>query len=117
MLASVPENESGEYQVDGVGVWQILPNRVVERMTVKRDDMPADMDWQIDRWSGNRCVELSAIPRATFEDFVRAHNGDDSPEALAKVRRDHFRLSPVAGTWRIVPSTSPAPCFRIDGAG
>jgi hypothetical protein len=112
-FASVQVTVSSMGDFEGLGVWQILPDRTVQLAFVKAEELPGADDFQIDRWVGNDCAELSAISIEEAEKL----RGSDTAKAyaigLSKAPRIHFRFVPVAGKWRLEPAEDNSPCFRI----
>jgi hypothetical protein len=59
-LASVEITESGFGSLNAFAVWRVDP--VGLREIGRVEDLPSMSDWRIDRWVGEDCVVLSALP-------------------------------------------------------
>lgn len=116
MLVSVPPDRDDEDGFVGIGVWQVLPGKTVERAILP---VPKGRRWQVDRWANNRCAELSAVSDEDYEKETRIDRDDygDLEEAFSKLPRLYFRLREVAGKWEINPTRDGRPCFRLEGIG
>lgn len=99
-LAAADLSESAFGDLSAFAVWQIEPRGL--RELAKIEQMPERMtDWRIDGWSGENCINLSALP------FERA---TDSSRANARARRDRFVAMPGRAGWSVSPR--PAGCPR-----
>jgi hypothetical protein len=97
MLAALQYSDSGFGGLEGFGVWQIYENGL--QPVYRISTLSPMADWRIDRWEGNNCLHISAIP------YERV---GDNWENLAAIRRDAF-VAGGANGWSIVPgSTCPA---------
>lgn len=116
MFVAVPPDRQDAGGIDGIGVWQVLPDRTVERAMLP---IPDGQLWQVDRWANNRCAELSAVSQEDYWGKIGIGRiGPEAVEALAKkLPRLHFRLREVAGKWEINPTRDGRPCFRLEGIG
>ena len=102
---------------DGIGVWEVLPDRVVTRFSLDADKAPPRLDdWQIDRWVGNRCIELSAIDDDIYG-RIRNLEYEAMEKAKAKLPRVHFHLKSYDGKWRFERVKDASPCFELKGLG
>lgn len=59
-LASVEYSESGFGSLNAFAVWRVEPTGLREIGRV--EDLPSMSDWRVDRWAGEDCVVLSALP-------------------------------------------------------
>ena len=79
--------EAGYGALNAFAVWRIEPGTL--RRLAKHEQVPEATDWTIDRWTSERCLELSAIPW-------------DGYTGEADTPRERFRAT-EAGDWRIEP--------------
>ena len=89
-LAAIEFSESGFGSLNGFAIWQVNP--VGLRRTVMTDQVPSLVDWRVDSWGGETCVNLSGIPGS------RIANGGEN---FSKLRRDRYVARPSGATWRI----------------
>ena len=54
--------------------------------------IPAQVDWRIDSWSGESCINLSGIPNARIPEGARNYR---------KVARNHSIARPHGASWRL----------------
>ena len=96
-LAAADFSESGYGALDALGVWDVEPNRLTQVATI--EERPQGVDWRIDRWVGEDCLELSAI---AFEDAPQDwRERDEAP-------RQRYFASSRAGGWDLRPGRCPA---------
>lgn len=86
-FAAADLGEAGYGALNAFAVWQIEPTRI--RELGKQEEIPDATDWTIDRWVGERCVELTAIP-------WDGYTGEDGAP------RDRYRARESSG-WLIEP--------------
>jgi hypothetical protein len=86
-FAAADLGEAGYGALNAFAVWQIEQTGI--RQLGKQQEVPSAADWHIERWAGETCVELSAIP---WEGYT------GEPETA----REPFRAR-AAGGWRIEP--------------
>jgi hypothetical protein len=86
-FAAADLGEAGYGALNAFAVWQIEATGI--RQLALQQEVPSAADWHIERWQGETCVELSAIP-------WDGYTGD------ADAARERFRAS-EAGGWRIEP--------------
>lgn len=87
LLAAADLGEAGFGALNAFAVWRIEPAGI--RQLAKHEEATAATDWRIEGWSGETCVDLSAIP-------WEGYTGDaDTP-------RDRFRAR-EANRWRFEP--------------
>ena len=98
LLASVEQSASGFGALNAFAVWQVGPNSLSEAAMI--DQLPQMEDWRIDRWSGDGCIELSAV---TFE------NMPDDNAALKDAPRERFAARAGKG-WTLAPAGGPGAC-------
>jgi hypothetical protein len=60
LLAAVDQTESEFGSLSGLAVWRAGPAGVTEVASL--EDIPRAHRWRIDRWAGETCIQLSAIP-------------------------------------------------------
>ena len=97
MFAAVDLNEIDAGRLTGVGIWRVGPAGVAQVGTI--GSIPEMLDWRVDGWSGDRCVNLSAIA-----------GGPNAPDALdwPKARRTRFTARSTRSGWAL--ARSPAGC-------
>lgn len=61
-------SDSGFGNLNGVGLWAVLPTGTVRRFFT--DALPSAWDWRADGWVREDCVALSAIPQGWWPDNV-----------------------------------------------
>jgi hypothetical protein len=86
-FAAADLGEAGYGALNAFAVWQV--ERASIRQLAKHEEIPDATDWTIERWVGERCLELSAIPW-------------DGYTGQADAPRDPYRAR-EAGGWRIEP--------------
>ncbi|MGX7894427.1 hypothetical protein [Tsuneonella sp. HG222] len=99
LLAALEWSESGYGALQGLAVWRIDPVGVT--LLAKEEDLPFLFQWQIDRWEGDRCLEVSAVAN---ED-VPSEGWVTDPA----VRR-HFTYRARDSGWIMAPASGPAGC-------
>ena len=110
MLVAVPPERHDEAGIDQVGVWQVLPDRIVTRAML---DIPDGESWRVERWVGNECAELSAVSAADYwGPDIDGGDSDAATAAIAKLPRLYFRLRLAGGRWRIEPARNTRPCLN-----
>ena len=92
-IAAVDLSESGFGSLNAFAVWDISPSRLIERARLER--LPQLSDWRIDRWVGERCLELSGV---LFEDAPEDHR------LIGEAPRQRYIAREVGSTWRVVPA-------------
>ena len=60
-------------------------------------DIPSLVDWRIDSWTGENCVNLSGIPNARIP---------ENTQDYSKVARDRYIVRPVGANWRLTRARS-----------
>lgn len=92
-FAAVQQSEAAFGALEGFGVWQI--GVVGVRRLALQEDIPSLVDWRIDSWKGDDCIDLSGIP----------HERIPGPRArLAKLPRDRYVAVPVGSGWILTRS-------------
>lgn len=94
LLAAIDITESGYGPLNAFTVWRLDP-APISRLAAY-EDVPAATDWTVERWAGEGCVELSAIPWEVYAD----------PEAPADPPREAFHAR--APRWSVEPGRCPA---------
>jgi hypothetical protein len=60
LLAAVDLSESGFGSLNAFAVWEIAPGGL--RELTKQEEAPQEVtDWRIERWTGEGCIDLSAV--------------------------------------------------------
>jgi hypothetical protein len=95
LLAAIDITESGYGPLNAFTVWQVDPAPISHLAQV--EEVPAATDWKIERWVGENCVELSAVPWEAYSD----------PDAPADPPRERF-LARARGAWAVQPGRCPA---------
>lgn len=95
LLAAIDITESGYGPLNAFTVWQVDPAPISQLAQV--EEVPAATDWKIERWVGENCVELSAVPWEAYSD----------PDAPADPPRERF-LAGARGAWAVQPGRCPA---------
>jgi hypothetical protein len=87
LLAAADLGEAGFGALNAFAVWRIEPAGI--RQLARHEDIPSATDWRIESWSGEACLDLSAIP-------WEGYTGDaDTP-------RERFRAR-ESSRWRLEP--------------
>lgn len=95
-MAALQASDSGYGGLEGFGVWFIYENGI--KPLYFTSSVPFMADWRIDRWEGDDCLHISAIPFDRIEDW----------EDLSKYERDSF-VSGSATQWELTAgATCPA---------
>lgn len=97
-MAAIEFSESGFGSLNGFAIWQV--NAVGLRRTVFTEQFPHLVDWRVDSWGGEACVNLSGIPNARIQNDGPGSDGDYS-----KLRRDRYVARPAGNGWRITRAT------------
>ena len=97
-MAALQSSESGYGGLEGFGVWYVYESGLKPIYLTSR--VPDSMaDWRIDRWEGDACLHISAIPFSRIDDW----------EDLFKYDRDSF-VSGDANGWALT-SGSKCPSY------
>jgi hypothetical protein len=96
LLAAIDITESGYGPMNAFTVWQIDPASISQLAQI--EDVPAATDWKVERWRGESCVELSAIP---WEEYAA------DPEGAYVHEREPFRARDADG-WAVEQGRCPA---------
>jgi len=97
-FAAVQQSEAAFGSLEGFGIWQV--GVVGLRELALLQDIPSLMDWRIDGWSGDDCVNLSGIP----------YDRIPGPKArLSKLKRDRYIARPTGNRWAVTPSSDGCP--------
>lgn len=94
-FAAVQFSEAGFGALEGFAVWQI--NSVGLRQLVKLDEIPSLVDWRIDSWSGENCINLSGIPNDRIP---------ENTQNYSRVKRDRYIARPSGASWRLTRARS-----------
>ncbi|MDR2858297.1 MAG: hypothetical protein LBV50_10685 [Novosphingobium sp.] len=92
LMAAVEISESTFGSLNAFAVWRIEASGVREIGRV--EDLPSMFDWRIDRWAGESCIALSALPL-------------DAEEAR-KAPRTRFVARPKGRGWSVGRGTCPS---------
>lgn len=93
LFASVEISEAGFGALNGFAVWQALPIGV-RQVGLIDEAMPFMADWRIDRWVGESCIQLSALPLTA------------APES--RIPRTRFAARPKRGGWAVARGACPS---------
>lgn len=99
LFAAVEQDESENGSIYGLVVWRVQLAGVAE--IARLDDIPKMYGWRIDGWSGEDCINLSAVPHGIMK------GGD---EDVKKLPRDRFIARPRAGTWQVIHAAGANRC-------
>lgn len=95
MLAAIEASEAAYGGLNGFAVWSIYEGGLSPMYLTK--NLPLTLtDWRIDRWEGEDCLHISAIPYSRIGD-----NWDN----LQSVRRDRYVAGSASG-WEIRPGNT-----------
>ena len=98
-LASLEWSESGFGSLNGVLVLDVLPGSLREAARI--GEMPEGLtDWRFDRWRGENCLEISALP------FAAMTQPDGS--APRGTPRQRFTVQPKGVIWALTKAACPA---------
>lgn len=97
-LAALEWSESGFGSLNGVLVLDVLPGSLREAARI--GEMPEGLgDWRFDRWRGNACIDVSALP------FTTMTNRDGSaPSGTPRMR---YSVRPQGATWALFKAACP----------
>jgi hypothetical protein len=95
LLAAIDITESGYGPLNAFTVWKVDPAPISQLAQV--EEVPAAADWKVERWAGENCVELSAIPWVSYSD----------PDGAADPPRERF-FARTRGAWAVQPGRCPA---------
>lgn len=94
-MAAIEWSESGFGSLNGFAIWQVNP--VGLRRTVMIGEIPSLVDWRIDNWAGETCINLSGIPNSRIP---------EGSENYSKVARDRYIARLSGKTWRLTRARS-----------
>jgi hypothetical protein len=98
-LASLEWSESGFGSLNGVLVLELGPSSLREAARI--GELPEGLtDWRFDRWRGDNCIEISALP------FAAMTLPDGS--APSGTPRQRFSVQPKGSTWALIKAACPA---------
>lgn len=97
LLAAVDQTESEFGTLSGLAVWRVGPTGLIEVARIA--DLPRSQHWRIDRWAGERCIQLSAVP---FDARI------ESAADLERARRDSFTARIGSRGWKVAAGTCPS---------
>jgi hypothetical protein len=92
LLAAVEMSESGFGSLNAFAVWRVEASGVREIGRV--EDLPSMSDWRIDRWTGESCVALSALPL--------------DAEQASKPARTRYAARPRSSGWSVSKGACPS---------
>lgn len=97
-LAALEWSESGFGSLNGVLVLDVLPGSLREAARI--GEMPAGLgDWRFDRWRGNACIDISALPFA-----VMTNRDGSAPIGTPRVK---YSVRPKGATWALFKAACP----------
>ena len=88
LFAAADQTESEFGALSGLAVWRVDAAATTEIGRI--NELPRRNGWRVDRWVGESCIELSALPL------------DVDPGTARPGQRIRFRADPIKGRWRIV---------------
>lgn len=89
-LAAVEYSESGFGSLNGFAVWQVAVTGL--RSLTMLSEIPSLVDWRIDGWVGENCINLSGIPNSRIP---------PGSENWTKIPRDRYVARPAGTSWRL----------------
>lgn len=93
-MAALQASESGYGGLEGFAVWYVYEGGL--KLLYLTSRVPLSMaDWRIDRWEGDDCLHISAIPFSRIEDW----------DNLSQYKRDTFVAGGASG-WALAPGNS-----------
>ena len=101
-FAAAEMTESGFGNLNGVALWEILPNRTVRRLFT--DAVPRAFDWRMDGWVRSNCVAMSAIAIGW-----QPSQGQVWEAAVREAPRVHYELE-VGDGFELTPRDDGRPC-------
>ena len=97
-LAALEWSESGFGSLNGVLVLDVLPGTLREAARIR--EMPTGLtDWRFDRWRGNECIDISALP---FEAMTQSDGS--APKGTPRMR---YSVRPQGATWALFKAACP----------
>ena len=94
LLAAIDITESGYGPMNAFTVWQIDPAPISQLAQI--EEVPAATAWKVERWVGENCVELSAVPWEAYSD----------PEESADPPRERYHAR-TRGAWAVQSGRCP----------
>lgn len=97
-LAALEWSESGFGSLNGVLVLEVMPGSL--RLAARIGEMPTGLaDWRFDRWRGNECIDVSALPYAAM-----TQSDGSSPVGTPRVK---YSVRPKGATWALFQAACP----------
>jgi hypothetical protein len=90
LFAAAYQSESAFAELEGLGVWRVGPGGPIQIAEV--DGLPEMLDWRVDGWVGESCVNLSAVP------FALAPVGTSNFTGIA---RERYSARQVGVSWQV----------------
>jgi hypothetical protein len=100
-LAALDYSASGYGALNALAVWEIGAGRLTEIARI--ETLPDGLGWRIDRWVGERCLEISSIG---WEDAPQDQAGYETAP------RQRYVALLSAGTWQVRSARSCAEASR-----
>ncbi|MDE8650864.1 hypothetical protein [Novosphingobium album (ex Liu et al. 2023)] len=91
LLAAVQQSGAGWGGLEGMAIWRVLPDRT-EQVTLF-SDIPEMADWRIDGWSGETCIDLSAVPNERMPESGTDLTGVPRDRYVAVWARSHWQFT------------------------
>ena len=101
-FASAEMSEAAFGNLNGIAVWEVLPDRTVRRFFT--DALPRSLDWRVDGWVRRDCLALSSL-----ETEWEPPAGLDWEQALRSAPRVRYTLT-VGDEIVLTPSYDRPPC-------
>ena len=89
-FAAAEMTDSGFGNLNGIALWEVLPDRTVRRFFT--DVLPYSVDWRADRWVRPDCVAISSI-----QPGYEVPGNVPWEEAVRSAPRVHYQLEVGAG--------------------
>ena len=106
-FAAAEMTESAFGNLNGVGLWEVLPDRTVRRLFT--DALPRGFDWRVDGWMRPDCVAISAV-----EMGWQPPEGQDWEPAVRSAPRVNYAIE-VGDGIVLSPTYDRAPCVNDEG--
>lgn len=102
-FAAAEVTDSAFGNLNGLGLWEVLPERTVRRLFT--DVMTRAFDWRVDGWTRPGCAALSAI-----ESGWQPQEGEDWEQAVRRAPRINFALE-AGEAISLSPTYDRRPCI------
>ena len=90
LFAAAYQSDSAFAGLEGFAVWRVTPTGPIKIATV--DDIPEMLDWRVDSWGSETCVNLSSVPFAMVPVGTKVFTG---------VARTRYTAKQAGATWLV----------------